>query len=77
MKVLIACEEMEREFEVGENMINDTCPICKKKFKLKEKIILCPIQKPKGDYFIDAVALPIHTKCYYVKRRKKNENIPN
>jgi len=57
----------DREFDVGENMIKDTCPICKNKFKLKEKIILCPIQGCK-EGFCNAVALPIHTKCYWVEK---------
>lgn len=42
--------------------------VCLKKFKLKEKIVLVSIQKPKGDYFINSVALPIHTKCHWVEK---------
>lgn len=57
---------MEREFEVGENMLDKKCPVCKKKFKLGEKIVLCPIQAPKKGY-INAMALLIHTKCYYIE----------
>ena len=59
---------MEQEFEVREHMLKDKCPVCKKKFELKEKIVLIPIQIPKGNYFINAIALPIHTKCYYVEK---------
>ena len=57
----------EREFEVGDHMLKEECPICKEKFKLKEKIVLCPIQGSKQG-FINAVALPIHTKCYWVEK---------
>lgn len=60
---------MEREFEVGKRMVKDKCLVCHKKFKLKEKIILCPIQEPKGDYFINSIAIPIHVKCYYVEKK--------
>ena len=62
--------EEKIQFEVGENTINgnvNKCLVCKQKFKLKEKIVLCPIQAPKGDYFINAMAIPIHTKCYWVE----------
>ena len=60
-----------REFEIGEYMVKTKCPICKKKFKLKEKIILCPIQAPKEEgYFINARAISIHTKCYFVEEDK-------
>jgi hypothetical protein len=59
---------MKREFEAGENILKDKCPVCRKKFIKGEKIILCPIQEPEGDYFINAMALPIHTKCYYKKK---------
>lgn len=55
-----------REFDVGNSLLEKKCPVCKQHFYLKEKIILCPIQEPKGNYFINAVAIPIHTKCYYV-----------
>lgn len=58
----------KREFDVGESMLKQVCPVCEKKFKLDEKIILKAIQEPKGDYYINAVALPIHTKCYWVKK---------
>ena len=37
----------EREFEVGEHMftgVYNKCMVCLKKLKVKEKIILCPIQ---------------------------------
>jgi hypothetical protein len=60
-------EEM-REFDVNEQLLDETCPICKEKFKLGEKIVLVPIQAPKGDYFINAISLPIHTKCYFVEK---------
>ena len=59
---------MIREFDVGEHMLKDKCPICKKKFKLNEKIVLWAIQQPAGDYWINAVSLPIHTKCFYVEK---------
>jgi len=58
----------QREFEVRGHMVKEECPVCKKKFELKEKIVLVPIQAPKGDYFINSIALPIHTKCYWVEK---------
>ena len=54
------------EWNAVGHMLKETCPVCKKKFKLNEKFILCPIQEPKGDYIINSVAIPIHTECYYV-----------
>jgi hypothetical protein len=65
---------MEREFEVGNNMIKDVCPVCKKNFKIGERIILLPIQKPTGDFFINSIAIPIHTKCYYVEKDEENKD---
>lgn len=60
---------MDREFEIGKNMLKEKCLVCKQKFKLKEKIILCPIQAPKEDgTFINAIAIPIHIKCFYVEK---------
>lgn len=56
----------EREFEVGEHMLKDSCPVCKEFFKLKEKIVLCPIQQPR-EGFANVISLPIHTKCYWVE----------
>ena len=60
-----------KEFEVGEHMIEgdyNKCMVCLKKLKIGEKIVLCPIQKPKGKYYINAVAIPIHTKCFWVEK---------
>ncbi len=57
----------EREFEVGDHMLKDVCPVCKKKFKLKDKIVLCAIQEPKKG-FASVQSLPIHTKCYWVEK---------
>jgi hypothetical protein len=61
-------DKIKREFEVRDNLIEEVCPVCKSNFKLGEKIILCPIQEPKGDYWINAIALPIHTKCHYIDK---------
>ena len=58
---------MVREFDVGENLLKKKCPICNKKFKIGEKIILCPIQASKKGW-TNAVALPIHTKCYWITK---------
>ena len=61
----------KKEFEVGEYMLEgdyNKCMVCLKKLKLKEKIVLVPIQSPKGNYFINSVAIPIHTKCYWVEK---------
>ena len=59
---------MERTFKIGKYMLKEVCPVCNKKFKLGEDIVLCPIQVPKGCYVINAVSLPIHVKCYYVEK---------
>ena len=58
----------ERTFEVGENMIDEECPVCNKKFLLKEKIVLVSLQRPRGDYFINSVAIPVHNKCHWVDK---------
>ena len=55
-----------RDFEVGENMLKKKCLVCKKRFKLKERIVLCPIQGTK-EGFVNAMAIPIHTKCYWIE----------
>lgn len=55
----------EVDFFVGKHMLKDVCPICKKKFKLNEKVVLYPIQQPKGDYFINARAISIHSRCFW------------
>ena len=56
-----------REFEVGEHMLKDVCPVCKKKLKLGEKIVLVQIQAVKKG-FGNAICLPTHTKCYWVDK---------
>ena len=56
-----------REFEVGEHMIKDICPVCKMNLKVGEKIVLCPIQKPR-EGFANVISLPIHTKCYWIEK---------
>jgi len=62
-----------RDFEAGEHMLKETCMVCLEKFKLGEKIILCPIQgTQKG--FVNAIAIPIHTKCYYIKTEESNKD---
>ena len=60
-----------KEFEVEEHMLKEKCQVCNKKFKLGEKIILCPIQAPKEEgYYINAMAIPIHTDCYWVEDKE-------
>ena len=59
----------EREFVVGEHMLKtkyNKCMVCLKKLKVGEKIVLCPIQKVKEGWG-NVVAIPIHTKCYWVE----------
>ena len=55
------------EFEVGEQMLKDICPVCKKKLKLGEKIVLVPIQAVR-EGFGNVMCLPTHTKCYWVEK---------
>jgi hypothetical protein len=44
------------------------CAVCKQNFKVKDEFILCPIQAPKEEgKYISAIAIPIHTACYYVE----------
>ena len=57
----------EREFEVGKHMLKKKCPVCDKKFKLGETIVLCPIQVLKEE-FGNVMCLPVHTKCYLVEK---------
>lgn len=60
----------KREFEVGEDTINGNvngCLVCKEKFKLKEKIVLCSIQEVEEGWG-NVMAIPIHTKCYWVEK---------
>lgn len=64
----------DREFEVGKHMIKgkyNKCMVCLKKFKLKEKIVLVPIQGTKKG-FINAVSIPIHTACFWVEDEDEN-----
>lgn len=58
---------MEREFEIGEHMLKEECLVCKQKLKLKEKIVLCPIQKPR-EGFANVVSIPIHVDCYWIEK---------
>jgi len=58
----------EKEFEVGEHMLKgdyDKCMVCLENLKVGEKVILCPIQKPRKG-FASVVSIPIHTKCYWL-----------
>jgi len=59
----------EREFEVGKHMLKDKCPVCKKKFQLNEKIILCTIQAVKEGWG-NVMSISIHTKCYWVEKNE-------
>lgn len=59
-----------REFYVNEGVIESNhskCLVCKKKFKLGEKIVLCPIQQPAEGY-ATVMSIPIHTECYWIKK---------
>lgn len=60
----------EREFEVNKGIVqgrHNKCLVCEEYFKLKEKIVLCPIQKPKTGW--DSVmSIPIHVKCFWVEK---------
>jgi len=60
---------MKQEFIARENMLKEKCLVCKKRFKLGERFILCPIQESSGEFYINAMAVPIHTKCYYVENK--------
>ena len=57
----------ERDFEVGEHMLKNVCPVCKNNLKLKERIVLCPIQAVKEGWG-NVISIPIHTKCYWVEK---------
>lgn len=62
--------EEEREFEFGEHMIKGhykECPVCWKKFKVGDKINLCPIQKVREGWG-NVVSIPVHVKCYWVEK---------
>lgn len=64
---------MEREFEVGEHMLEgdyNKCMVCLKKLKVGEKIVLCPIQKPRKG-FANVVSIQIHTDCYWIEEDKE------
>lgn len=56
-----------RDFEVGEHMLEEKCMVCLEKLKLGERIVLCPIQGTQ-EGFANAQAIPIHTKCYWIKK---------
>lgn len=60
-----------REFEIGESMLkskyNNKCMVCLKKLKAGEKIVLCPIQRMREGWG-NAIAIPIHTKCYWIEK---------
>lgn len=58
--------EEEREFTVGENMLEKYCPVCNQRFNLDEKIVLVPIQKVRSGYG-NVVSIPVHSKCRWVE----------
>ena len=58
------------EFEVNEGVLKgevNKCLVCTKKFKLKEKIVLAPIQAMKEGWG-NVMCIPIHVKCYFVEK---------
>jgi len=55
----------DKEFEVGEHMLEDVCPVCKKKLKLGEMILLLPIQEVREGYG-NVQCISIHSKCYWI-----------
>jgi len=62
-------DNMVSEYDVNEAVLKgkfNKCPVCDKKFKLGEKIILCPIQEPKQGW-ASVMSIPIHTKCYWME----------
>jgi len=62
-------EECE-EYKVNEPLLRGKfkkCLVCDKKFKLKEKIVLVPIQKPRQGW-ASAVCVPIHSECYWIEK---------
>ena len=48
-------------------MLKEKCTVCKTKFKLKEKILLVPIQGVR-EGFGNVICLPTHTKCYWIEK---------
>ena len=59
------------DFKVNSAVLkyNKKCLVCKKDFILGEPIVLCPIQEVETG-FDSVVCIPIHTKCYLVKKTK-------
>ena len=62
----------EREFDVGKDMLKGSynkCMVCLQKLELGDKIILCPIQKPRKGWG-NAISIPIHVGCYWIEEEK-------
>lgn len=57
----------EREFKVGRYILKKVCPVCKKKLQLGEKVVLCPMQRVKEGWG-NVIAIPVHSKCYWVEK---------
>ena len=57
----------KREFEIDQKTIDhySNCLVCKKDFKIGEKIVLCPIQEPIEGY-ASVLSIPIHSSCYWI-----------
>ena len=61
-----------RVFEVNKGVMEmkgvgkGTCYVCEKKFQLKEKIVLTPIQRVESG-FASVMSIILHEKCYWVK----------
>ena len=58
------------EYNVNEAVLKGEfkkCLVCNKKFKLKEKIVLVPIQEPRKGY-ASVMCIPIHKCCYFMEK---------
>lgn len=56
----------EEYVEIKHPIIEEKCPVCGEVFKVGDSIELVPIQKSKDGKAFNAVAITIHTDCYYV-----------
>ena len=54
------------EYPKNHPIFKEMCPVCDEKFKVGDEIMLVPIQRSKSNISFNAVALPIHTNCYWV-----------
>lgn len=57
----------ERYVAIKHYILDETCPVCGKKFKVGDRVEMVPIQKSRSGQLFTSEAIIVHTDCHYVE----------